>query len=106
MQAIAAELAQPITAFVAGARSPYRIRWYTPAVEERLCGHGTVAAVHALTESDRGRERVPRLEYCAGALTAHVTDRGYALELPASAVVTYSDAGAVAHALGCRPDDK
>jgi PhzF family phenazine biosynthesis protein len=105
MQAIAAELAQPITAFVAGARSPYRIRWYTPAVEDLLCGHGTVAAVHALTESGGGRERVLRFEYRAGALTAHVTDRGYALELPASAVVTYRDDGAVAQALGCRPDE-
>jgi PhzF family phenazine biosynthesis protein len=105
MQAIAAELAQPITAFVAGARSPYRIRWYTPAVEELLCGHGTVAAVHALTESGRGCERVLRFEYWAGALTAHVTDRGYALELPASPVVTYRDNGAVAQAIGCRPDE-
>src|SRR5215471_9656459 len=105
MQTIAAELAQPITTFVAGARSPYQIRWYTPAVEEVLCGHGTVAAVHALTETDRGRERVLRFEYRAGALTAHVTDRGYALELPASAVVTYRDDGAVAQALGCRPEE-
>ena len=46
-----------------------------------------------------------RFEYCAGALTAHVTDRGYALELPASAVVTYRDDGAVVQALGCRPDE-
>jgi PhzF family phenazine biosynthesis protein len=105
MQAIAAELAQPITAFVAGARSPYRIRWYTPTLEDFLCGHGTVGAAHALTESDRGRERVLRFEYCAGALTVHVTDRGYALELPASTVVTYRDDGAVTQALGCRPDE-
>src|SRR6516162_7547228 len=68
MQAIAAELAQPITAFVAGARSPYQIRWYTPAIEDVLCGHGTIAAVHALTASGRGRERALRFEYCAGAL--------------------------------------
>ena len=105
MQAIAAELAQPITAFVAGTRSPYRIRWYTPAVEDLLCGHGTVAAVHALAECDRSSERVLRFEYRAGALTAYVTDRGYALELPASAVVTYRDDGAVAQAIGCRPDE-
>lgn len=105
MQAIAAELAQPVTAFVAGARSPYRIRWYTLAVEDLLCGHGTVAAVHVLSERDRGCERVLRFEYRAGALTAHVTDRGYAIDLPASDVATYRDDGAVAQALGCRPEE-
>jgi PhzF family phenazine biosynthesis protein len=105
MRAIAAELAQPVTAFVSGSRNPYRIRWYTPAVEDLLCGHATIAAAHALVETGQNRESDLRFEYCAGILTARVSDKGYALELPVSAVQPYGDDGAVARALGCRPDE-
>jgi PhzF family phenazine biosynthesis protein len=31
--------------------SPIRLRWFTPAVELTMCGHGTLAATHALVES-------------------------------------------------------
>jgi hypothetical protein len=47
MQRVAAELNQPATAFL----HDRRLRWFTPAVELQLCGHGTLAAAHVLYEA-------------------------------------------------------
>ncbi len=51
MQAIALEMNLSETAFVlpedAGG---WRLRWFTPEAEVRLCGHATLAAAHALYE--------------------------------------------------------
>ena len=52
MQALAGEMNLSETAFVvpdgAGA---FSLRWFTPTVEEALCGHATLAAAHVLFES-------------------------------------------------------
>ena len=44
MQAIAAENNLAETAFVVKEGERYRIRWFTPMMEEELCGHATLAA--------------------------------------------------------------
>ena len=50
MQAVAAEMNQAETAFVAPTADVDRfgLRWFTPTVEVDLCGHATLAAAHAL----------------------------------------------------------
>lgn len=50
LQRIAAELNLPATAFVVPAEgeADYAIRWFSPRREIGLCGHGTLAAGHAL----------------------------------------------------------
>lgn len=48
MFSIAAEMAVSETAFLS--LSDFRLRWFTPRVEVRLCGHGTLATVHILKE--------------------------------------------------------
>lgn len=69
MQTIATELAVPATAFAwsdedtaraqadadapSPTASPLRLRWFTPSVELSMCGHGTLAAAHALVETGR-----------------------------------------------------
>ena len=53
MQSIAREMAVPETAFVLPPSVPtadLRIRWFTPSVEDALCGHATIAAFHTLAE--------------------------------------------------------
>ena len=47
---IAAEMNLPATAFAvpADGEADFEIRWFSPASEIRLCGHGTLAAGHAL----------------------------------------------------------
>jgi trans-2,3-dihydro-3-hydroxyanthranilate isomerase len=53
MQLIAREMAVPETAFVLPPSTPaadLRMRWFSPAIEISLCGHGTIAAFSALAE--------------------------------------------------------
>lgn len=56
MQGIAAEVNLSETAFVLPADSHHegdlRLRWFTPSREVDMCGHATIAAVHALYEAD------------------------------------------------------
>lgn len=57
MQRIALEMNQSETAFVlpVDPTSDFdlEIRWFTPMHEERMCGHATIAAIHALTQAGR-----------------------------------------------------
>lgn len=50
MQALAAQAGQPATAFVAARpdRGAHAVRWFGPAREIALCGHGALAAGHVL----------------------------------------------------------
>lgn len=54
LQAIAAELRMPATAFVLPAEGEWRLRWFTAETELELCGHGTLAAAHVLWETGMG----------------------------------------------------
>ncbi|WP_026123796.1 PhzF family phenazine biosynthesis protein [Nocardiopsis chromatogenes] len=52
-QRVAAEFNLSETAFLipdGGPAADYGLRWFTPVVEEALCGHATLAAAHALVE--------------------------------------------------------
>ena len=56
MAAIAREFNLSETAFVLPADVPdaaVRLRWFTPGAEVQMCGHATLAAVHAMTEAGR-----------------------------------------------------
>jgi PhzF family phenazine biosynthesis protein len=53
MQAVAREMNLSETAFLHPQDGGYRLRWFTPAVEVDLCGHATIASVHALSEWGR-----------------------------------------------------
>jgi PhzF family phenazine biosynthesis protein len=56
MQQLAASLGAPATVFVGVSQRlfreespfPLRLRFFTPEIEENVCGHGTIAALHAL----------------------------------------------------------
>lgn len=48
MAALAAELAAPATAFLHPIGGGWGLRWFAPAREIPLCGHGSLAAAHAL----------------------------------------------------------
>ena len=51
MQKIAMENNLAETAFVVKDGEDYQIRWFTPTVEVKLCGHATLAAAHVLFNS-------------------------------------------------------
>lgn len=69
MQKIAAENRHSETAFVvARADGDFDLRWFTPVVEDVLCGHATLAAAYAL--SLRGQDTWPiRFHTIGGLLT-------------------------------------
>lgn len=79
----------------------WQLRWFTPAMEIRLCGHATLASGHVLLQRDGG-ERVTFLTRKAGVLEVSRAGEGYALALPAIATEPGEWAEAVA-LLGAEP---
>lgn len=83
LQAIAAENNLSETAFVVATPddpdADYALRWFTPAVEVKLCGHATLASGHILLAGDLIRFRTRH----AGILSVRRMGEAYALSLPA-----------------------
>ena len=52
MQQVAREMNLSETAFLVSHADGHSLRWFTPEVEVDLCGHATLAAAHALWETD------------------------------------------------------
>lgn len=74
MQQIAGEINLSETAFVSPATSSeadIRIRWFTPRVEVKMCGHATLATAHILAQIGRWTDaaRPLRIETVSGVLT-------------------------------------
>ncbi len=105
MQRIAAENGLSETAFLVGEGARYDLRWFTPAVEVKLCGHATLATAHVLW-THRGVD-APRLEFStkSGRLTVtREADTGrYALDLPAQPASPAPVPDGLAEALGVEP---
>lgn len=83
LQGIAAENNLSETAFTVPTpddpEADYALRWFTPAVEVKLCGHATLASGHVLMKGDAIRFRTRH----AGILTVSREGSAYALSLPA-----------------------
>ncbi len=81
MQHVAAELGFSETAFpVRRSSGDYDLRWFTPAAEVALCGHGTLATAHTLWElGGVESKKVITFHTLSGPLTA--TKRGDWIEL-------------------------
>eukprot|EP01064_Diplonema_japonicum_P023632 TRINITY_DN34048_c0_g1_i1.p1 TRINITY_DN34048_c0_g1~~TRINITY_DN34048_c0_g1_i1.p1 ORF type:complete len:287 (+),score=69.30 TRINITY_DN34048_c0_g1_i1:60-863(+) len=70
MQSVAAEnnLAETVY-FVKEADSGYRIRWFTPVAEVKLCGHATLAAAYIMFTELGVKEDVIEFQSLSGKLT-------------------------------------
>jgi predicted PhzF superfamily epimerase YddE/YHI9 len=60
----------------------YELRWFTPAVEIRLCGHATLASGHIILGQNPDMERVTFRTRKAGILEVKREGSGYAVALP------------------------
>jgi PhzF family phenazine biosynthesis protein len=85
MQNIAAENRHSETAFVVPrADGDFDLRWFTPTVEDDLCGHATLASAYVLAL--RGHDVWPvRFHTCSGVLTVAQDEDGedgFAMDLP------------------------
>ncbi len=71
MQAAAAEMNLSETAFLLPEGDGYRLRWFTPAVEVRLCGHATLSSAHILWSTGRSpADQTLKFYTLSGLLTA------------------------------------
>lgn len=79
MQRVALEMSLSETAFArplpAGGEADWGLRWFTPLVEDEMCGHATLATAHALHQ-DRGSAGTVRFQTRSGVLTARTDEHG------------------------------
>jgi PhzF family phenazine biosynthesis protein len=104
MQAVASEMNLSETAFLYPEGDAYRLRWFTPAVEIALCGHGTLAAAHVLWESERlPPEHQARFVTLSGPLGARRDGAFITLDFPARPVEACPAPAGLVEALGVQP---
>ncbi len=85
LQAIAEENNFAETAFYVPDQSgaaDYELRWFTPTVEIRLCGHATLASGHIILTGNLALDRVTFRTRKAGILEVRRETEGYAVALP------------------------
>ncbi len=87
MQNIAAEMNLSETAFLAPRDDGWDLRWFTPTVEVKLCGHATLASAHTLWEAGHlAGDSVARFHSASGLLTAERKGSWIELDFPAQPV--------------------
>jgi predicted PhzF superfamily epimerase YddE/YHI9 len=105
LQAIGEENAFAETAFIvpdATGAADYELRWFTPTVEVRMCGHATLASGHVVLSEHPERERVTFRTRQVGVLEVLRRGAEYALALPTIKSEPMDFAAAVA-AIGGKP---
>ena len=83
MQLVAREMNLSETAFLLREGNAYRLRWFTPTSEVKLCGHATLASAHTLWEEGfLKREEQARFQTLSGLLTAKWIDGWIEMDFP------------------------
>ncbi|MFB3906343.1 MAG: PhzF family phenazine biosynthesis protein [Acidobacteriota bacterium] len=83
MQKIAAENRHSQTAFVVPrADGDFDLRWFTPELEDDLCGHATLASAYVLSLR-RHRVWPVRFHTCSGVLTVTRDGESFQMDFPA-----------------------
>ncbi len=106
MQSVAAEMNVAETAFPLPEGDGFRLRWFTPKVEVKLCGHATLATAHILWEQGVLAPDVEvRFQTLSGPLTARRRGGLVELDFPAQPPLPKPPdwADAVVGALGIKP---
>jgi PhzF family phenazine biosynthesis protein len=104
LHSVAKELNLSETAFLRRRTDgDWDLRWFTPAEEERLCGHATLASAHHLWESGlQPAGKVARFHTLSGLLTATPNGRTITLDFPTEAPRPIEVPPGLAEALGAR----
>jgi PhzF family phenazine biosynthesis protein len=108
MRDVASEMNLSETAFAHplpdGSVADWALRWFTPAVEVNLCGHATLATVHALHTDSRVGDTVSFTSR-SGLLGARIgADGRITLDFPAAASSPLPEPAGLAGALGVAPE--
>lgn len=83
MQAIAAENNLAETAFIVPKGEDFELRWFTPAIEVRLCGHATLATAFVLFEQLNYQNKSIRFHTKSGILTVEKEEDFLVMNFPA-----------------------
>lgn len=102
MRKIAAENRHSETAFVVPRRDgEFDLRWFTPKVEDDLCGHATLASAHVLAL--RGQKEWPvRFHTCSGVVTVARREDDFEMDFPAWPPTSCDPPAQLLPALGLR----
>lgn len=103
--ALAAEKNLPATAFFVPRDEDFEIRWFAPAGELELCGHGTLATAYVLLHRLHAGRTSVDFEARSGKLRAERDGERIALEFPALRPQTECAHDAVGAAIGIRPTE-
>ena len=108
MQRVAAEFGLSETAFarpLPASTADWGLRWFTPVVEDDLCGHATLATAHALaSDTPAAGARTIRFATRSGVLPAHLAaDGSITLDLPAAPAEDAAVPPGLVEALGATP---
>ena len=88
MRDVAREMNLSETAFLSPRNGGYQLRWLTPAVEVKLCGHATVASAHVLWQDGHLPEgQQARFHTLSGLLLADRRGDWIELDFPAKLAV-------------------
>src|SRR5829696_1525614 len=104
MQALAREMNLPATAILWPEEDCFTLRWFSPAAELTLCGHGTLAAAHALRETGKIADGgYASFATHSGRLSATVGDGWVELDFPSEPAEPAQAPAALIEALGVTP---
>ncbi len=104
MQQIASEMNLSETCFIERSGAEFGLRWFTPAMEVDLCGHGTLASAHVLWEEGHlATDQPARFQTRSGLLTAVRTEGGIEMDFPVTPPEPVEIAPEVVEVAGCQP---
>ncbi len=84
MQGLAREMNLSETAYLHPIECGFALRWFTPAVEVKLCGHATLAAAHVLWETGvLSTQEIARFHTLSGWLTCRKDGAWIEMDFPA-----------------------
>jgi PhzF family phenazine biosynthesis protein len=103
MRQIAAEMNLSETAFLVQHGDSFHLRWFTPTVEVKLCGHATLASAHYLWEEDIVSPTAAiQFETLSGTLYARKNGEWIELDFPAKKVSPAPAPDGLLEALGVK----
>lgn len=101
MQLVAREMNLSETAFLLPIEGGYSLRWFTPTVEVKLCGHATLASAHALWETGAlARDQAARFHTLSGWLTCRRAGDWIEMDFPATPAALCATPAGLSEALG------
>lgn len=101
MQQVAREMNLAETAFLHPIEGGWALRWFTPAVEVKLCGHATLASAFVLWQTGVHRGETARFHTLSGWLSCTRGDNGWSdMDFPAEPANPCPVPAGLAEALG------